>query len=97
MLIHGADLMNRFDLPIGYFSEEAQEGRNKDFRNIRENHSRKNSRENTNQDILHWLLISSDPVISRSRTLFPKKHSNHEPDVMGLFIQDEDEEVAPQE
>lgn len=85
VLLHGADLMTNFDLPIGYFSEEAQEARNKDFRNIRENHSRKSSRENTNEDILHWLLISSDPVITCARTFLPKKHIAHDSEVMTLF------------
>lgn len=86
VLIHGADLMTRFDLPIGYFSEEAQEARNKDFRNIRENHSRKSSRKNTNEDILHWLLLSSDPVINCSRTSFPKKFREYEMDETLLFL-----------
>lgn len=92
VLLHGADLMKHFDLPIGMYSEEAQEARNKDFRNIRENHSRKNSRTNTNEDILHWLLISSDPVISSLRTFFPKKQVDHDAEVMDLFIGSEDEE-----
>lgn len=96
VLIHGADLMRRFDLPIGYFSEEAQEARNKDFRKIRESHSRKNSRENTNEDILHWLLVSSDPVISCSRTFLPKKHIEHGVDVLDLFINDSNEENTVQ-
>lgn len=43
VLYHGADIMEYFDLPIGNFSEEAQEARNKDFRRIRENNTRKNS------------------------------------------------------
>lgn len=77
ILIHGADLMNCFELPIGTFSEEAQEARNKDFRNVRENNSRKNSRTNTNEDILHWLLISSDPVVSSLRTFKKKKTRFH--------------------
>lgn len=67
VLFHGEKIIEYFDLPIENFSEEAQEKRNKDFRNIRENHSRKNSRQNSNLDILHWLLISSDPVISAHR------------------------------
>lgn len=90
VLYHGADLIQHFDLPIGNFSEEPQEARNKDFRKIRESHSRKNSRQNTNEDILHWLLISSDPVISSLRTVFPKKQ--YEPEVMNLFVQDKHEE-----
>lgn len=89
VLIHGADLIESFDLPIGIFSEEAQEARNKDFRNVRENNSRKNSRTNTNEDILHWLLISSDPVISSLRTFYPKKHFNFDSEQERFFVEEE--------
>lgn len=85
ILFHGADIMKDFDLPIGYFSEEAAEARNKDFRRIRENNTRKNSRSNTNEDIVHWLLVSSDPVISSLRTSFPKKIVDFDPDVVKLL------------
>lgn len=40
-----------------------QERRNKDIRNYREHHARKNSRANTMEDQLHHLLASSDPVV----------------------------------
>ena len=53
VLYHGADIIDYFELPIGTFSEEAQEKRNKDFRWIREHNTRKNSRQNTNEDIMH--------------------------------------------
>lgn len=85
VLIHGADIIDFFNLPIGYYSEEAQEARNKDFRYIREHQSRKSSRENTNEDILHWLLITSDPLITSMRASAPKKHLEFEQDVMDLF------------
>lgn len=88
VLFHGANIIEYFDLPIGNFSEEAQEKRNKDFRNIRENNSRKNSRTNSNEDILHWLLIYSDPVISKHRKLVHKKQSVFEPEVIQLFKTD---------
>lgn len=90
VLYHGADIMTHFYLPIGNFSEEAQEARNKDFRKIRESHSRKNSRVNTNEDILHWLLISSDPLISSLRTVFTKKKNVEcDVEVENLFVQNE--------
>lgn len=69
ILIHGADIIKFAALPIGMLSEEAMESRNKDFRNYREFHTRKMSREKTMQDLLNTLLYSSDPVISSiSRT-----------------------------
>lgn len=45
--IHGPEIIAHALLPIGQLSEEAQESRNKDFKNYREHHSRKSSRENT--------------------------------------------------
>lgn len=94
VLIHGADIMEHFFLPIGMFSEEPQEARNKDFRNIRSHHSRKNSRANTNEDVLNWLLISSDPVISSLRAFRPKKQFNYDDELEQLFVEEEEEESA---
>lgn len=68
LLIHGADIIEKNDIvPIGALSEEASESRNKDFRKFREHHSRKRSRQDSNQDILNMLLVSSDPFISAQR------------------------------
>lgn len=58
-------------------SEEASEARNKDFRNVRERHTRKIGRIQTNEDIIHGLLISSDPHISNIRPKFIKS-AHHE-------------------
>ena len=57
ILIHGADIINHVFLPIGKMSEAAQESRNKDLRNFREQHTRKNSRKNTMEDLIHSLLF----------------------------------------
>lgn len=73
ILVHGADIIDSLDLPIGLYSEEAQEARNKDFKKIREYHTRKMSRIETNEDIIHGLLVSSDPLISSLRVPFVKK------------------------
>lgn len=64
ILMHGADIINSAVLPIGMLSEEAIESRNKDFRNYRQFHTRKMSREQTMRDLLNTLLFSSDPIIS---------------------------------
>lgn len=66
-LMHGGEIIKNAIVPIGQLSEEAQEARNKEFRQYRENHSRKNSRLNTNEDLVNNLLISSDPYISNLR------------------------------
>ncbi|XP_041968507.1 uncharacterized protein LOC121725559 [Aricia agestis] len=73
LLIHGADIIQHFaTIPIGNLSEEAAEARNKDFRKFRESYSRKLSRKATNEDILHNLLISSDPNITSFRPRLSK-------------------------
>lgn len=74
LLMHGANIIEHFGLlPIGKLSEEASEARNKDFRKFREGHSRKNSRVATNEDILHNLLLSSDPKLSIIRPRMSQK------------------------
>ena len=67
ILIHGASIIDSFLVPIGQLSEEAQESRNKDFKRYRENNTRKSSRIKTIEDLLHCLLISSDPYIASLR------------------------------
>lgn len=70
----------------GYLSEEASEARNKDFRNVRERNTRKTGREETNIDIIHGLLISSDPYISLIKPKFSKKmHRELHPEASELL------------
>ena len=67
ILIHGSLIIKTLALPIGMYSEEAQEARNKDFQNYREHFARKSSRVKTNQDLLNRLLCTSDPFIASLR------------------------------
>lgn len=68
ILIHGAKIIDNFGLvPIGLLSEESQESRNKDLKHYRKFNTRKCSRVDTNCDLIHKLLISSDPYISSLR------------------------------
>lgn len=64
LIVHGAVIIENAVLPIGYFSEEAGESRNKSIRNYRERHSRKFSREVSIEDVFKRLLLTSDPLIS---------------------------------
>ncbi|KAK9744404.1 hypothetical protein QE152_g7787 [Popillia japonica] len=71
ILIHGSQAIKHMLLPIGMLSEEAQEACNKIYKRFREHHThlqRKSSRINTTRDLLHMLLVASDPVISRLRS-----------------------------
>ncbi|KAG4079505.1 hypothetical protein HA402_005202 [Bradysia odoriphaga] len=86
VLFHGAQIMEFFDLPIGYYSEEAQEARNKDFKRIRECNTRKTSRNDTNEDIVHGLLVTSDPVIDQFRKISDRKPMNFDDEVTALFV-----------
>lgn len=67
ILVHGAAIIQFGVLPIGMMSEEAQETRHKHFKDYRERHSYKASREATMRDVCHRLLATSDPYISSLR------------------------------
>jgi hypothetical protein len=64
LLIHGSEIISNFLLPIGMFSEEAQECRNKDNKSYRAHHSRQDTRIHTMEDQFNHLLVTSDPFIS---------------------------------
>lgn len=73
VLIHGANIIRVFGLPFGWLSEEAQEANNKTLKLARAHSTRLFSRTVCNDDILHFMLISSDPVISAQRIIKDKK------------------------
>lgn len=70
LLVHGEAIISHFSVPIGHLSEEANEARNKEFRQYRRDHTRKINRTATNEDLLNHLLITSDPFISSLRPKF---------------------------
>lgn len=70
ILLHDADIVQKAIIPIGQLSEEAQKSRNKDYKYYREHHTRKCSKVATNEDLLHRLLLSSDPIITSLRSTF---------------------------
>lgn len=67
VLVHGCDIIEFFELPIGQLSEDALEARHKEFRQIRLCNSRKISRSASNTDIIKTLIITSDPEIATYR------------------------------
>lgn len=75
ILIHGADIISHAILPIGQLGEEAQEAKNKAFKFVREHRTRKDSAYHTNEDLLNYLLLSSDPMISQ--ICLKKKHDKN--------------------
>lgn len=85
VLWHGTDIVSSFMLPIGQFSEEAQEARNKDNRKYRELFTRKSSRVHTNEDLIHRLLITSDPFIASLRSSPKTNRQELLPEVLALL------------
>lgn len=84
--IHGPEIISNALLPIGELSEEAQEARNKDFKNYREYFARKCSREKTNEDIFNRFLLTSDPYISSmSKTNIKKKYTQNTAGGFGII------------
>ena len=97
VLMHGAAIINYFGIPIGQLSEEALEFRNKDIRRARSDHARKTSRTDTNTDLIHRLLESSDPLISSKRKILQKPNKRFHPDARYLMDLDSVDEDADNE
>ena len=72
-LVHGSTVASNMSVPLGMMSEEAQESRNRDFKNYRQHHARQFSRQASNTDLIHRLLKTSDPVISMLKHKKKKK------------------------
>ena len=88
LLEHGFQIADQLDLPIGAYSEEAQEASNKAVRNARLYHTAKVSRQNAMENQFHYLLIRTDPVIS---SIFFKRHKTFagaplEPEALNLLV-----------
>lgn len=73
-LVHGVEFIKSGILPIGSYTEEAQEALNKKIKYYRMNHTRKISRQQTMVDMMHALLQASDPLISSLSKVKPKIH-----------------------
>lgn len=86
ILIHGADVIRFAIVPIGQLSEEVQESRHKEVRRYRECNTRKMSRTKTNEDLMHSLLISSDPLITSKRMIKTAKKLPMLPEAEDLLI-----------
>ena len=85
MLMHGAEVVNDLCIPIGHSSEEGMEAKHKDLRKIRLHHTCKSSRIKINEDLVHWLLIMSDPIIASHRQIKRTKRKALQPYVLELL------------
>ena len=61
----------------------------------RHHHTRKNSRENTNKDLIEKMILQSEPNISTFRQTCNRKKNNY--DELKKFIDEEDNESEEQE
>ena len=91
LLEHGYQVAQYLELPIGSYSEEAQEACNKIVRNARLSHTAKISRKNVMENQLHYLLVRSDPKVS---SISFKKHRSVkgvplEQEVLNLLVEEE--------
>ena len=96
LLIHSTDTIKALgdDVTLGEASEEGQEARNKDHLFAREHSTRKISRTITNEDQMHYMMITSDPVISALRSPnIQKKKSAIPKAVMDLLVASEPVQV----
>jgi len=88
ILVHGCDIIQNTNIPIGFLSEEALEARHKELRGFRLNHSRKTSRTNSNKDVFQRMLLSSEPSITLNRKLTTKKPINNDDINRYLLLED---------
>ena len=96
LLIHSTDTIKALgdDVTLGEASEEGQEARNKDHLFAREHSTRKISRTITNEDQMHYMMITSDPVISALRSPNTQKKKSSIPKaVMDLLVASEPVQV----
>lgn len=85
VFIPGADILDSLVIPSGHSSEDAQKARNKDLKRGREKRTRKTSRLDTNKDLMHFLLVLSDPYISSLRKEITKKDLDLLPEAIELI------------
>jgi len=86
LLVHGKDIVDNFDIPIGQLSEDALEASHKMFRRNRLKHTRKSSRSHTCLDLMNYMLISSDPYISSKRNVVSKTRPKFDDDIKEYLI-----------
>ena len=77
----GSRIIQHHSLPTGMLTEEAREARHRECRRLRLHNTRKNSRENSNFDLLSMLLVSSDPIVGRFYDPLSKQGKTHEKEV----------------
>lgn len=88
LLIHGGDIIRNSVLPIGMYSEQAGESKNKTYREDRLRHSRKSTRELTLRDTFQRSMDASDPILSTEYVHKRQRKCNNAlpPEVLSLLL-----------
>ncbi|KAK3924634.1 Serine/threonine-protein kinase Nek6 [Frankliniella fusca] len=87
IIIHGADIMKVAPVPIGLLSEEPLESRHKNIRHFRKHHTRLCNRTSGNTDLLHCLLVSSDPELYNFRPKPKRKTLTYCKTVLSFLVE----------
>jgi hypothetical protein len=91
IMVHGADIIDAIDLPLGLLSEEPSEANNRRLRLAKWNHSRLNSRINTFTDMYNRCMDGSDPMVLSyivEEKLAKRPKRNLPPEVADLIQED---------
>ncbi|CAL4199952.1 unnamed protein product [Meganyctiphanes norvegica] len=66
ILYHGEIMLRDYIIPIGMMSEEAQKARNKDSKTFFRRHAKKESKEHVMTEVIKYLMVQGDPVVSEA-------------------------------
>ncbi|KAE8739561.1 hypothetical protein FOCC_FOCC014944 [Frankliniella occidentalis] len=94
LLVHGPDFVKVAPVPLGLLSEEALEACHKRVRHIRKHHVQLWNRAAGMKDLIHGLLIASDPVTNTLRTPPKRKHLRFGTTVLSLLT---DKDADPED
>ncbi|KAJ8676588.1 hypothetical protein QAD02_012375 [Eretmocerus hayati] len=85
-LIHGWEIVESLELSSGALSEEPLECNNKILKRGCLSHSRMCNRKSSNEDVMHYLLVASDPYITSLRETQEKKFQELSSEAKDLLL-----------
>ena len=86
MLMHGRQIIETLCIAVSHSSKEGLEATHKLLRNARQYHTCKQSRIRSNRDLIHWLLVVSDPLLAGLRKKSSHKNDQLPAEVLALFM-----------
>ncbi len=85
LLMHSHQVITKLPLPLGFWSEEAQESANKTIKNYLRHHVRTDTEEHSHTDLMMRLLNSSDPEVVLFFNNNDHQHQTPTPEVRSLL------------